>query len=1717
VPDVVALIERQAGSVVELYLASIALGQPVMLEQKRLTDSVIAADYDGRTVVELLQNGHDAHQPGPRDGRMELFLDETEGEHGVLYAANGGRPVSEVDFASMCRIALSSKRPDEGIGNKGVGFKSVVQLADCPEVYSASREGTGRFDGFRFRFAQPADFDVLAARSSAFRPGLADELRENVHRLRVTIPLADTPDEVAEFAARGYSTVIRLRLRSTAARESVRRQLGELTDDQVPFHLFLTRLTATTIRIRGAEGEDLRTLTRSARGTGRTATVSAEHVSLDFQGEYLMLRRVVAEADMQAAIKTSLANNTVGANWAQWEGDAEVSVAVPLGEPIEQGRVYAFLPLGENAVWPLAALVNGPFSPALDRRSVHESVPVNDFLFDEVSALCADALIASHSGDLDIPDDVRIDLACWSRQWLPRLISAMEDRGAQLGDFPLVPALTGGDRLSLASGLLWRGKGKVFTPVAVAKAGETRLTRTDVDSHRVRRLDELARACATRIVPTTPQIADFAETLAADLLAGNATPEVWADFYDDLVTEVKETSVLRGRKVVLTDDGVLHAVGSLEPTIYFGRARGEEGGLPPLPLAVRDRLAFMPGDIPWNDARRRQRQGRVWLQSEVREYRTDAVVELLGKIIRDTEDSTTRSACLQYAFELWHDTPDDRRHLFGQAALRVNTRAGWLLPSETHFGTGWGGVNSDIDRRLADLLKAAESVSATLALIGERRVVDTVVSERKDDVRMFYEALGVNHGLTPLRIPAKQLRLRGSQLKRPESLPQLAIPLDHRTQERWRESAVMRTGSPTYATTPYQPENGVAFLPGQEDWCSFSDDARKHYAHLVLHGLDVWPESALTTTFRAPSDPTKVVWPSFVSAFLASADWVPQTTPGERAKQFHAALDSAWWVADSAAPEYLSAEPPAYRSRLTPLVRLRLTRLGARFWSEPGTAADRLMEIAAVVDRQGPRVTGVRAAYEQAWGDLRTIGGEPPHRVVVSSRGALRVVDLDKEGPAVYVQGRSRTAKETLLTQTPVAILAVRLHPVLQMLEDRGFTRVRSCEAAAVTVVADGRDPCAEPGLPLADLGGEWLPVLIDAVAEQRRDSGPVGGGGGSATDPLHGDVRVVLADTIRVMVDGYLVDQEFAPRSMRVQSQEGTHVVVVLRGTGGRWEVLQSASAALADLRGGPAIADSLRLALIDLATRCEDRTPTWEDVAAVLQTTTAELQALIGDRTPSPFDVLPVLKVLACLDLDIAEKLHDARADLASRDEVRGWLVTHEVDADHVLDLASSDDMLETIRRLGITLEHANTSMRALALPLLHNITGHKQQFDAFLQRHRSLIRDRLRDRFVAVFLRGESLEQYVDLWSLPGLGADPAWLDTHWNLPDEVLRTHAEAWTDAFGESPERETQLPPVDELRDRGRHAVMKPLVRARLVIEAWSSSVEEGRGRRLDDLPAVVDQMVQSGHLDFQSPRTDTVLKWLKAHGYWPAAMPLSTASRQLHLDDDDLEAARLRLGSKQASAKRDGQTISYGGHTYSAEPESLGDFVAALRTRIPAAALTIDPTTVAIGAPSQTAAPGRAAGGRSGGSWRVPSLPAEKAKLIGLAGEIVVGEWLRTTLGLPPEDTWFSGYRTEHLADGRGSDTHGYDFRVTTATRTLFYEVKSTTDTSPQFVLGESEVRRANSLKPGEEYFIVHVTDVLDPDKTRLRLLPNPLGPGGLSAYEVVGRSIRFRFIPED
>ena len=101
----------------------------------------MAQEYRGRAILELLQNAHDVLAFAGDDDPRRISFVLKSGEEPELLVANSGRPFRPADFRGICELAQSPKDPNESVGNKGLGFQSVLELSRRPEVWSTAPAG----------------------------------------------------------------------------------------------------------------------------------------------------------------------------------------------------------------------------------------------------------------------------------------------------------------------------------------------------------------------------------------------------------------------------------------------------------------------------------------------------------------------------------------------------------------------------------------------------------------------------------------------------------------------------------------------------------------------------------------------------------------------------------------------------------------------------------------------------------------------------------------------------------------------------------------------------------------------------------------------------------------------------------------------------------------------------------------------------------------------------------------------------------------------------------------------------------------------------------------------------------------------------------------------------------------------------------------------------------------------------------------------------------------------------------------------------------------------------------------------------------------------------------------------------------------------------------------------------------------------------------------
>ena len=80
------------------------------------------SDYNGRQLLELIQNADDE-----KADTIALSLDTS---NSTLTISNTGTPFSESGYESLMLSNLSSKTKEQFIGNKGLGFRSIINWSE---------------------------------------------------------------------------------------------------------------------------------------------------------------------------------------------------------------------------------------------------------------------------------------------------------------------------------------------------------------------------------------------------------------------------------------------------------------------------------------------------------------------------------------------------------------------------------------------------------------------------------------------------------------------------------------------------------------------------------------------------------------------------------------------------------------------------------------------------------------------------------------------------------------------------------------------------------------------------------------------------------------------------------------------------------------------------------------------------------------------------------------------------------------------------------------------------------------------------------------------------------------------------------------------------------------------------------------------------------------------------------------------------------------------------------------------------------------------------------------------------------------------------------------------------------------------------------------------------------------------------------------------------
>jgi hypothetical protein len=123
-----------------------------IFEGRRSVEEQLSDEYHGRFLIELIQNADDACG---RDGSIFIVVRQYPSPRIVVL--NTGKGFTSKNFESLCTLGLTDKDPEEAIGNKGMGFRSVLEVCKAPTIYSSNPyrpdDAKPGFDGYCFCFS----------------------------------------------------------------------------------------------------------------------------------------------------------------------------------------------------------------------------------------------------------------------------------------------------------------------------------------------------------------------------------------------------------------------------------------------------------------------------------------------------------------------------------------------------------------------------------------------------------------------------------------------------------------------------------------------------------------------------------------------------------------------------------------------------------------------------------------------------------------------------------------------------------------------------------------------------------------------------------------------------------------------------------------------------------------------------------------------------------------------------------------------------------------------------------------------------------------------------------------------------------------------------------------------------------------------------------------------------------------------------------------------------------------------------------------------------------------------------------------------------------------------------------------------------------------------------------------------------------------------------
>jgi len=381
-----------------------------IFEGRRSIEEQLSEEYHARFLIELIQNADDACG---KDGQILIVIRQKPTLRVIV--CNTGKGFTRKNFESLCTLGLTDKDPEEAIGNKGLGFRSVLQVCKSPTIYSSDigrPENTKpKFDGYCFRFDPDelvnslqkiseksflGDRDLQMVISGEpfqllenVQPEFIESLKESLsnpeilERICKWLPVYEMPipikasDPLLFWVAEiGFATAVSLEIIPSA--ETVfRKALAEL---QPHTFLFLRNANNISIYKEGSEPRKIVEFIRSIPSSEKVGEVGKEQIKAVYHDHQAWedicgkeLKSIGSELQKWWFYKKSLHRKDfevallkLPERWHKIR-QIDVDVAVPINSNSE-GRFSIYLPT--HVKTGTGAWINAPFYGSIDRKNI---------------------------------------------------------------------------------------------------------------------------------------------------------------------------------------------------------------------------------------------------------------------------------------------------------------------------------------------------------------------------------------------------------------------------------------------------------------------------------------------------------------------------------------------------------------------------------------------------------------------------------------------------------------------------------------------------------------------------------------------------------------------------------------------------------------------------------------------------------------------------------------------------------------------------------------------------------------------------------------------------------------------------------------------------------------------------------------------------------------------------------------------------------------------------------------------------------------------------------------------------------------------------------------------------------------------------------------------------------------------------------------------------